>query len=229
MYRRLLTITLTLGLASGMALRLLAQTPDAGTRARLDVLLKTTSGTPGGKSLLAVALAEAQTALAQAVQAERAATDLAAMQRAAGGILHALNPTLVTSGPGAGYGVQRALSEIVAQVEATVAADTRSDVVRTTPRALAAARATQTVADALVRLAQRLRAATAAEDAAPLAQQARVLAQQVIAGPNGSSLGPRAAGAAPGGLLGVQSSLVVLIVNREGSVPSALRTREVTR
>jgi hypothetical protein len=127
--------------------------------------------------------------------------------------------------------VRRALTDIIGLIEATTAADHKTDVARTTPRALAAARAAQQATETLVRVAQQLRATTTLSEAAPLATRARELAQVVIAGPNGSparaTLGPGA-----GGLLTVQSSLLVLSVSREGVIPPALRqppSREVSR
>jgi hypothetical protein len=192
----------------------------AATRTRLNTLLQTAPGTPSGKSLVGVALADAQVALAQAALAKRAPTDLAAMQAAAGNILHALDPTLVKSGPASGYGARRAIADVIAQIETTASADRKADVSRITPRALAAARAAQTAAESLVKVAQQVREAPSAEVAASLTDQAYRLAEETVAGTR-----PRVdrAPTGPGGLLAVQAHLVGLAVGRMGEVPASLK------
>jgi hypothetical protein len=210
-----------------------AQDADSLTRARLGTLLTAAPGTPEGKGLLPTALAEAQTAMAQAGLAEKASEDLAAMQQAAGGVLHALDPALTGGGPGLGYGLRRALEELIAQIEATAAADRKEDVAQVSPRALAAAHAAQQTVEALADAAKRLQSTKSAADAAPLARQMRELAGHVLVGPGVTR--DRAPGAiAPvSGLYGVQSSLAVLFVVREGVLPTTLRQprpqREVPR
>lgn len=61
-------------------------------------------GTPEGQGLLATAVAEAEIAAQHATLALRAPDDLDAMQRHAGHVLHALDPSEVENGPGNGYG-----------------------------------------------------------------------------------------------------------------------------
>jgi hypothetical protein len=202
---------------------------DTATRARLDTLLTTAPGTPAGKSLVGVAVAEARVALAQAVLAEEAPKDLAAMQQYAAGVLHALDPTLTATGPGAGYGVRRALAEIVTQVETTASADRKADATRLTARAMTAARGAQLDTEALVRVAQQLRKSSSLAEAVPLTTQARALAQRLLAGEHDTFEGgmPRPS---TSGLFALQSSLTVLAVSRTGQVPSPVSaTREAER
>lgn len=61
-------------------------------------------GTPDSQGLLATAVAEAEIAAQHAALAMRAPEDLDAMQRHAGHVLHALDPSEVEGGPGLGYG-----------------------------------------------------------------------------------------------------------------------------
>ncbi|MDX1495116.1 MAG: hypothetical protein R3253_13690 [Longimicrobiales bacterium] len=61
-------------------------------------------GTPEERGLLPTAVAEAEIAAQHASLATRTPEDLEAMQRHAGHVLHALDPSEVESGPGLGYG-----------------------------------------------------------------------------------------------------------------------------
>lgn len=65
---------------------------------------ETFRGTPDSQGLLATAVAEAEIAAQHAALAMRAPDDLDAMKRHAGHVLHALDPSEVENGPGAGYG-----------------------------------------------------------------------------------------------------------------------------
>lgn len=61
-------------------------------------------GTPDEQGLLPTAVAEAEIAAQHAALAMRAPDDLEAVQRHAGHVLHALDPSEVEGGPGLGYG-----------------------------------------------------------------------------------------------------------------------------
>lgn len=144
-------------------------------------------------------------------------------------MLHALDPTLTVTGPGAGYGVRRALTEIVAQVETTASADRKVDAMRLTARAMTAARAAVQDTETLVRVAQQLRTSSSVTEAVPLTTQARALAQRLLAGERGT-IEAGMPGPSTGGLFALQSSLTVLAVSRTGQVPAPVTaTREAGR
>jgi hypothetical protein len=211
-------------LGDGVAL---AQTVENATRSRLTALLNAAPGTPDGKGLVTTALAEAHTALAQALLAAKAADDLAAMQAHARGVVHALNPAGIPSGPGLGYGLTRAVDEIVAQVQSTLAADQKADVKRTAARALGAAGNVQQWIDALMAAAQRVATARSVADASAANESLVPLARQIIAGLDRDGDGHVTFAAGEGGLLNLRLSLGVLLIDRAGVAPAPLR--EVTR
>lgn len=206
-----------------------AQEVDTLTRSRLNTLFTASADTPGGAGLLPTAIAEARTALTQAVTAAQAPTDLRIMQRAAAGVLHALDPQLMDGGPGLGYGLRRALAAVRVEVQAAAAEDRRADLAQAAPRALAAAQAAEGALEALVAVARQLQAATTVTEATPVAQQMRTLASELLVGPAIVAAGPAGTGPRPraGGLYGVQAALLPLLVPRGATVPAALRTREV--
>jgi hypothetical protein len=216
----LLLALLTVPLGSGI---LRAQTVESATAARLATLLTAAPETPEGQGLIETALSEAHVALRQALLARQAPEDLAAMQLHASGVLHALDPTRMPTGPGGGFGVTRAVMETVGQVQLTAAADLTADVAWTAPRAITHGMQVLQWAEALIDVAQAIRLArTPAEAAARTGDLVR-LARQVIAGPPGAAEAPASSGPPVGGLLAVRSSLAVLAMGRTGEVPAALR------
>lgn len=69
---------------------------------------ETFRGTPEEMGLLPTAMAEAEIARQHATLAARDPSDVDAMKRHVGHVLHALDPSAVESGPGLGYGAIRA-------------------------------------------------------------------------------------------------------------------------
>lgn len=65
--------------------------------------------TPGQKGLLEVARMEAKVAAEHAAYAVEGARNIASVKLHAGHVLHAVDPKLLPDGPGAGYGLTRAL------------------------------------------------------------------------------------------------------------------------
>jgi hypothetical protein len=198
-------------------------TTDITTRARLATIATAATGTPGGRGLLDVAIAEARTALAQAVLAEKAAGDLAAMRRYGAAILHALDPAQQASGPGLGYGLRRAVQEVILEIQATASADSRPDIARLTPRALTAAQEVLGRTVTLVGLAQRLQGSSDAAQAATLSRQMRETAAAVLAGPNFTLTRTPRAQITAGGLHAVKATLAIIIAGRDGTLPSSFR------
>ena len=72
--------------------------------------------TPNGMGLLPVAFAEARTAAQHAGLAGRAAT-LDGMKLHAGHVINAMDPTIVTAGPGLGYGMKKASLAVANHIE----------------------------------------------------------------------------------------------------------------
>lgn len=102
-------------------------------------------GTPDDMGLLPTAVTEAEIADQHATLALRDPTDLAAMQRHVGHVLHALDPSAVESGPGLGYGAIRAaertahyISLAAASVGATPQLETHAEHIETAARNAAA-------------------------------------------------------------------------------------------
>ena len=200
-----------------------AQTAESATRARLTTLLTATSGTPQGKGLVETALDEARIAMSQAVQAAVAGEDLPVLQASARGVIHAVDPERVASGPGLGYGVTRAVHDLMTQVELTAAGDSKADVARAAPRALAAAQRTLQSLEALLSVADEIRTATSASEAAGRTRELARLAQEVIAGTRPTAAERERLGPGEGGLLAVRRALAALVVGRDGVLPASIR------
>ena len=146
-------------------------------------LVESFADTPMGRGLLPTAVAEARTAALHAGLAARDPNDLAAMQRHAGHVLHAVDPSLEPSGPGLGYGVKRAAVGVVTHAELTAAVPGAAPAVTMHAAHVAtAARTTIQRADAIAGLVRRIRGATTAADAAGLVSQLVSLANELTAG-----------------------------------------------
>lgn len=126
-------------------------------------------GTPDEGGLLPTAVAEATVAAQHASLAANDPANLDAMKRHAGHVLNALDPTVVESGPGAGYGVKAAATGAQRHIQLAAEAEGASDNVKThsTHIATAAGNAV-TWTDEAIEIAQNIQAATSAEAAAAL-------------------------------------------------------------
>jgi hypothetical protein len=139
--------------------------------------------TPGLQGLLPTAMAEARIAAQHATLAAAQPTNLSYMKTHAGHVIHALDPKLIANGPGLGYGLKRAATQIALHIELAASADGASpNVVAHSKHVAVSARNTVNRADQLLALAQQVQAATSAADAAALVSQMVSLASQLIAG-----------------------------------------------
>jgi hypothetical protein len=141
------------------------------------------ANTPDEAGLLPTAIAEAAVARQHAELALRNTTDLGAMQRHAGHVLHAVDPSRIEQGPGAGYGVVRATSGVVQHIEMAGSHETASENIRTHATHVAtSARNAAERAERVATLAEEIMAATSADHAAHLLQELAELTEQMVSG-----------------------------------------------
>jgi hypothetical protein len=139
--------------------------------------------TPNGQALLTVATTEARTAAQHATLAARNTADLNYMKTHAGHVINALDPTVVTAGPGLGYGLKRAATGIAMHIDlAAKAAGASPNVVTHAKHIATSANNVVTRADQLLAIAKQVQAATDAPAAAALVSQMISLSQQLMAG-----------------------------------------------
>lgn len=128
--------------------------------------------TPAKQGLLPTAVAEAETAVSHAQLARQAASDLDAMKRHAGHVLHALRPSLEANGPGAGYGVHKAAAGTRQHVQLAAKMPGASAAVQS--HAVHVSAAVENVLDWIaeaVQTVERIRVTSSVTDAAPHAER----------------------------------------------------------
>ena len=141
------------------------------------------ANTPDGAGLLPTALSEAAVARQHAELAMRNTADLAAMQRHAGHVLHAIDPSKIEQGPGAGYGALRASAGVIQHIEMAGAHETASENVATHATHVAtSARNAVGRAERIAGLAEEIMAAGSVDHAAHLLGELATLTEQLIAG-----------------------------------------------
>jgi hypothetical protein len=139
--------------------------------------------TPKGQGLLPTAMAEARTAAQHATLAARDLENLGAMKLHAGHVINAVDPSVVATGPGLGYGVKRAALGIAAHVDlAAKAAGASQNVIMHANHVGTSARNTVQRSDEVVALAKRIQVATTAPEAASLVTQLISLTNELVAG-----------------------------------------------
>ena len=140
-------------------------------------------GTPDGVGLLDAAIAEAGVAAQHAGFAARDPSNLDAMKRHMGHVLHALNPEEVENGPGAGYGVVAAAGGVARHIDLAASSDGASDAVKTHANHVStAAQNTVERATQMIELAKSIQDASSASDAAGMVSQLAELGAQLTAG-----------------------------------------------
>lgn len=139
--------------------------------------------TPEMAGLLPAAIAEAEVAARHASLAAADPSDLDAIKRHTAHVLHAVDPTQIENGPGAGYGVKRAAEGAAKHIMAAANSDDASGAVKTHANHVAtSARNTVARADEIVMLAGKIEMAMSAEDAASLVAELDALAQALLSG-----------------------------------------------
>jgi hypothetical protein len=174
------------------------------------------SDTPGGQGLLPVALAEARVAIQHAGLAARSPTNLDAMKLHAGHVINAIDPTIVTTGPGLGYGLKKAANGVATHIELAAKAPGASpNVIMHANHVATAARSTVSRADQVLALAQKIQAATSAEEAAALVNQLVPLTQQLVAGFDANGDGRITWEQGEGGLQQAQEHVTLLLAGEK--------------
>ena len=139
--------------------------------------------TPDQKGFLPTAIAEAEIAAQHAGLAAQSADNLDRMKAHAGHVLHAVDPSVEMQGPGLGYGVKKAAMGAAQHIEAAAGSDGASANVKThATHVSTSANNTVTRADEIVMLAQQIRGASSAAEAAPLTERLSMLAGQLVSG-----------------------------------------------
>ncbi len=168
--------------------------------------------TPMGQGLLPTAQAEARTSAQHATLAARTPADLDAMKLHAGHVLHAIDPTIVSSGPGLGYGMRKAALGVASHIELAAKAQGASpNVVSHATHIATAARAALARADRVIALAQQVQSATSATEAAALVSQLVSLTSQLTTGIDGNGDGKIGWQESEGGLQQAQEHVTLML------------------
>ncbi len=181
------TLTKTLALAVLLPVGASAQ---AAVHAHIGHVGDGWNDTPDGMGLLPTAVAEAGVAASHAGYAMRDLSNLDAMQGHARHVLHAVDPSAVDGGPGAGYGVIKAATGAARHIELAARADGAPDGVKTHATHVAtSARNAVTRAERIAVLAGQIAAARTADAAAPLVREMAALATALVDGVDANSDG----------------------------------------
>jgi hypothetical protein len=146
--------------------------------------------TPEGRGLLPPAIAEAEVARRHAALAAGDTTNLEAIKTHVGHVLHVIDPTVVTSGPGLGFGLKQAAEAAIQHVR--MAEDTEGASTAVKARARSVRWATMNTLDRaneIIELGGRIRAATTASEAAEMLSDLTELADQLIEGEDANNDG----------------------------------------
>lgn len=177
------TLRWALGLAaSGVLLGTPADAQDP-VHAHIGHAADSFGDTPNGQGLLPAAVAEAEVAAQHAVLAAEDPTNLDGMRRHAGHVLHALDPSVVASGPGLGYGVREATRGAALHVELAAGADSISENVSFHGHHITVALGDVVQwTDEAIALGQRIQSAASVADAASLVARLNTLCQEIALG-----------------------------------------------
>ena len=138
--------------------------------------------TPGQVGLLTIAQSDQRIAAAHVVLLSKS-TSLDDMKLHAGHVLHALEPTLETTGPASGYGAKKAAAGAMQHVGFTAAVDNASATVKTHASSVNAT-LTDTIAaiDRAIAAAQKIRVSSAASGASTAARELQSAVEEIGAG-----------------------------------------------
>jgi hypothetical protein len=169
-------------------------------------------GTPGGIGLLPIAVIEAGVAAQHAALAGRQPTNLDYMKTHAGHVINALDPTIVPTGPGKGYGLKKAAAGIATHIDLAAKAPGASpNVVMHATHIGMSARNTSQRADSIIVIAKKIQASTSAPEAAALVSQMSSLCNQLMAGADANGDGRITWEQGEGGLQQVQEHINLML------------------
>jgi len=147
-------------------------------------------GTPEGKGLIPTAIAEAEIARRHASLASGDTTNLEAIKTHVGHVLNAVDPTVVTTGPGLGFGLKQAAEEAIEHLRMAEDVEGASTAVRARARSVRwATMNTLDRANEIIELGGRIRAATTASEAAGMLSDLTELTDALIDGEDANNDG----------------------------------------
>lgn len=165
------------------------------------------NGTPMNMGLLPTAMAEARIAAQHAGLAAKSTT-LAMIQTHAGHVINTIDPAIVAQGPGLGYGVKKAAMGAATHADfAGKAPEANAGVKTHSMHVNAAATNVATMSDAVVAIAQKIRASTSMEEALMLAAQMQAMAEQLTSGVDADKNGSIGWDKPEGGLMQAQQHM----------------------
>ena len=177
--------------------------------------------TPKGLGLLPTAMEEARTASVHAGLAARDPENLGAMKLHAGHVINAVDPTIVTAGPGLGYGVKRAALGVATHMDLAAKTPGASEnVTMHASHVATSARNTVQRADAIVALAQKIQAATAAPEAAALVSQLVSLTNELVLGRDADADGKVTWKEGEGGLQQCDEHVRLMLADNKPGAPT---------
>jgi hypothetical protein len=199
----------------GTAARIVA-VPDGPVGTHIGHVMNAFTDTPKGMGLLPTAMEEARIASVHAGFAARDPENLGAMKMHAGHVINAVDPTVVTAGPGLGYGVKRAALGVASHIDLAAKAPGASEnVIMHANHAATSARNTVQRADAIVALAQKIQAATTASEAASLVSQLVSLTNQLVMGEDADADGKITWKQGEGGLAQCEEHVTLLLAGEK--------------
>jgi hypothetical protein len=188
-----------------------ADLPPGGAGIHIGHVVNAFGDTPDGMGLLPTAVAEVRIATQHATLAGRAAT-LDGMKLHAGHVINALDPTIITTGPGRGYGAKRAALGVATHIELAAKADgAPPNVTMHAVHIAMSARNTAQRADQIIALAKQVQAATTMPEAQGLLSQMVSLCEQLTAGADANGDGKISWEQGEGGLQQVQEHITLML------------------
>lgn len=163
--------------------RIMAQGQPDMLQVHIAHVMESFKDTPKQQGLLPAALEEAKIAIQHAALAAKMQDNLDQMKLHAGHVIHAMDPTIEVKGPGLGYGLKKAAAGVAQHAELAAKAPSASANAKT--QSLYVVRSANNVvkwSDEVVSVAQRVRTATTAAEAAKLVPELTTLTEQLTAG-----------------------------------------------
>ena len=183
-------------------------------------VLNSFGDTPGEGGLMPTAVAEAKTAAQHATLGARDPSNLAMMKTHAGHVINAIDPTIVTAGPGMGYGLKRAALNIATHMDLAAKSQGASpNVITHAGHVSTASRTVAARCDQAIAVAKQIQAATTPAEAAGLMNQLVSLTNQLTAGVDANGDGKITWQDPEGGLQQAQEHIKLLLAGEGITTP----------